>query len=258
VIGAGGTGSVTAQQLIHLGVGTIITVDAQLAVASNVARIVGMRMDDIDRTPKVDIVARTAAAIDPAIDVRTMHANVCTADVLRALRDVDLIFLCTDGHWSRAVVNAFAVQHCIPLVDMAFAITMNEAGTRVASAIGELRIVVPGGYCLSCIGALDADRIQAEQANPDERAAFPDYFVNLEIEDPSVITVNSALASLAVSLGIDMLIPTMRAVGPYDSYQYNALKGLVRHETKTSTPTCGICGAEGIWCLGDDLPLPAS
>jgi len=256
VIGAGGTGSVTAQQLIHLGVGTLITVDEQVAAASNIARIVGMHLDDIDHTAKVDIVARVAKSLDPTIQVHPVHASVCSAEVLRGLRDVDLVFLCTDGHWSRAAVNALAVQYSIPLIDMAFAITLNEAATRVASAVGEIRIVTPGGYCLSCIGALDADRIRAEKANPAERAAFPQYFVNLEIDDPSVITVNSTLASLAVSLGVDMLIPTMSPVGPYDSYQYNALKGLVRHQIKPGIPSCSICGADGIAGLADDHPLP--
>lgn len=258
VIGAGGTGSLTCQQLIHLGAGSLIVVDEQVASESNLARIVGMSRDDIDRTPKVEIVARAARAVDPSITVRPMHASVCRADVLRELRDADVIFLCTDGHWSRAVINAFAVQYLIPLVDMAFAITMNDAGTRVASAVGDTRLVVPGGYCLSCAGALDADRIRSEQASPEERRALPEYFVNLDVEDPSVITVNSTVASLAVSLGVDLLVPTMRPSSPDDGYRYNALKGLVRHEARAPTPACGICGVEGIAGFGDDHPLPCA
>jgi molybdopterin/thiamine biosynthesis adenylyltransferase len=258
VIGAGGTGSVTAQQLLHLGIGTLITVDSQVAARSNLSRIVGMRQSDIDQTPKVEIVARTAQEIDPSIEVRALYSDVCNAPVLCELRDADLLFLCTDSHWSRAVVNALAVQYRIPLVDMAFAIVMNQAGTQVASATGEVRLVVPGGYCLSCAGVLDADRIRTEQADPGNRAAFPDYFVNLEVEEPSVVTVNSIVASLAVSIGADILIPTMRAVSPFDSYHYNALKGLVRHVPRVHVAACGVCGEAGISGLADDHPLPCA
>jgi molybdopterin-synthase adenylyltransferase len=258
LVGAGGTGSVVAQQLIHLGVGALVVIDPQIAVGSNLARIVGMRASDIDHTAKVEIVKRTARLVDRRVRVHSIQGDISCDRVLRELLDMDLLFLCTDGHYSRAIVNALAVQYRIPLVDMAFEIAMNADGTRVSSATGEIRLVVPGGYCLSCAGALDADRIRAEQASPEERTAFPGYFVNLDIDDPSVITLNSAVASHAVSLGMDMLVPVMRSGTPVDSYQYNALKGLVRYEPKRYDPSCGICGEDGIGSLADDHPLPSS
>ncbi len=256
VVGAGGTGSVVAQQLIHLGVGHLIVVDSQLLEDSNMARVVGAHNDDVGRTPKVEIMTRTANLVDPTIEVRAIAADVCRNSVLREILDAGLLFVCTDSHYSRAVLSALAVQYRIPLVDMGFHITLNATRDRVASAVGEVRLVVPGGYCLSCAGVLDAARILAEKASPEERARHPDYFTNLDIADPSVITLNSVIASLAVSVGLDMMIPTMHATSATDSYRYNALKGIVRHEPRVVAEACGICGHDGLGGLGDDHPLP--
>lgn len=240
----------------HLGVGTLVTVDHDIVEETNLSRIVGARRDDIGVTPKVTIVERVARALDPSVHVVAILGDVTDPAVLARLREADLLFLCTDQHHSRAVVNALAVQYVIPLIDLGFRIDVDPETSRVISAVGEVRIVVPDGYCLSCAGVLDAERIKAEKASPEERAAFPGYFTGLDVPDPSVITVNSTIASLAVSAGVDMLVPTMRAVGPLDSYRYNALKGIVSQVTKTHEPACGICGAEGRAAYGDALALP--
>ncbi|HET8630054.1 MAG TPA: ThiF family adenylyltransferase [Thermomicrobiales bacterium] len=256
IVGAGGTGSVVAQQLIHLGIGRIIAIDPQVVAESNVSRIVGVRREDIDVTPKVAIVARTARAVDPDIDVRPIRGDVTQPEVLSALKAADVLFVCTDSHHSRAVVNALAVQYAIPLVDLGFLIDVEPETHKVISAVGEVRIVVPGGYCLSCAGVLDADRIKAEKASPEERAANPGYFTRLDVDDPAVITLNSTIASLAVTVGGDMLVPTMRPVSALDSYRYNAVKGLVANVQKHRQPACGICGDEGRAAMGATLPLP--
>lgn len=256
IIGAGGTGSLVAQQLIHLGIGHIVVVDPQILIGSNLARVVGACQQDIDRTAKVDIVARMAKQVDPRVRVTPIAEDVCQMHVLRQLVDADLLFLCTDSHYSRAVISAVGVQYCIPVIDMGFRIEMNATHDRVISAVGEVRLVVPDGYCLSCAGVLDYERIHAEKASPAERARFPDYFANLDIPDPSIITLNSIIAAQAVSIGLDILIPTMRVTSPVDSYRYNALKGLLSHEAKIKHPACGICGIDGIRGFADDAPLP--
>ncbi len=256
IIGAGGTGSVVAQQLIHVGVGRIIVVDGQLVARSNLSRIVGVRCEDIGVTRKVDIVARVAREVDPAIEVQSIFGDVTQADVLGELKAADVLFLCTDSHYSRAVVNALAVQYAIPLIDLGFLIDVEPEAHRVIAAVGEVRIVVPGGYCLSCVGVLDAERIKAEKATPEDRAANPGYFTRLDVNDPSVITLNSTIASLAVTLGCDMLVPTMRPVDALDSYRYNAVKGIVTNVAKARQPACGMCGAEGRAAMGDSLALP--
>lgn len=256
VVGVGGTGSLVAQQLIHLGVGRMIIIDHQLVEESNLSRIVGARRDDIDVTRKVDVVKRLAQSVDPTINLQATHGDVTQPEVLATLLGADIIFLCTDQHYSRMVVNALAVQYMIPLIDLGFLINVEPTSYQIISAVGEVRIVVPGGYCLSCIGVLDADRIKAEKASDEEKAQFPTYFTDLNVSDPSVITLNSIIASTAVNIGCDMLVPTMRPVDILDSYRYNAVKGIVAHVAKEHHPECGICGPDGRTAMGDTLALP--
>lgn len=256
IIGAGGTGSLVAQQLIHLGVGTLVVIDPETVAASNLARIPGARRTDIDHTLKVDIVARTAARVDPSIQVQVIPEDVCQSKVLRELLGLDLLFLCTHGHYSRAVINALSVQYALPLVDMGFRIEMNQAYTRIASAEGEIRVIVPDGYCLQCIGVLNAERIRQEKAHPEERLAHPEYYADLDVPDPSVMTVNMVISGQAVTLGLDMLVPTLRTVAVTDSIRYHALKGLLSYERKPLAVDCPICGLDGVRLFGDDHPLP--
>lgn len=257
IVGAGGTGSIVAQQLIHLGVGAIIAIDPQPVAASNLSRIAGARRADVGVTPKVEIVARTAREVDPDVAVRPIRGDVAEPEVLATLKDADLIFLCTDSHRSRLLVNALAVQYAIPTIDLGFLISVAPETHRLIAAIGDVRVVVPGGYCLACVpGLLSADRIKAEKATPEERAANPGYFLNLDVADPSVITLNSTIASLAVTLGCDMLVPTMRPVSLCDSYRYHAVKGIVTHVPQAGSPSCGFCSAEGRAARGDAMPLP--
>lgn len=107
------------------------------------------------------------------------------------------------------------------------------------------------------VTVLDADRIRAEKASPEERAAHAGYFTNLDVPDPAVITLNSTIASLAVTIGCDMFVPTMRPVDTLDSYRYNAVKGIVTNVAKARQPTCGMCGAEGRAAMGESLALPS-
>lgn len=255
IVGAGGTGSVVGQQLIHLGVGRIVVVDPDIVEASNLSRVVGARRADVGHTPKVQVLARLAGGVDPGVEVIPRFDSVCTETTARALLDVDLIFLCTDNHYSRAVVNALAVQYLVPLIDMGFWIGLSPDRTSVAAAVGEVRMVVPGGYCLSCAGVLDANQIAFEKATRADRSAFPSYFGNANVPDPSVITVNSMVASLAVMIGLDLFIPTMRTAGAQDYFRFNAIKGSVVN-TPRSHQECPICGRDGLGGLADDHPFP--
>ena len=49
VCGAGGTGSVTFVQLVHLGVGEITVIDGDIVESSNVSRIIGATTSDVRR-----------------------------------------------------------------------------------------------------------------------------------------------------------------------------------------------------------------
>lgn len=82
VIGVGGTGSATAEQLLRLGVRDLLLIDKDdHLVRSNLTRVYGSQFSDIDpdtdtsRLPKVEIVANNLRRIDPYARVTTIEGS---------------------------------------------------------------------------------------------------------------------------------------------------------------------------------------
>src|SRR5207249_6359893 len=109
----------TAEQLVRLGVGRIILVDADRIEASNVSRVFGSVQSDISaKTPKVEAFTRWAAQISPGTRVEAYARSVLESEIAARLREADVIFGCTDNHTSRVLLNQMSYQYLIPYIDM--------------------------------------------------------------------------------------------------------------------------------------------
>ena len=101
VVGCGGTGSPTAEQLVRMGVASVLLVDRDLLdTPSNLRRVFGARVRDLNPTdprPKVDIVGDHLDGIGLGVSVRRIHGDVRTEDVFRTLLDADVV-ISADGH----------------------------------------------------------------------------------------------------------------------------------------------------------------
>jgi hypothetical protein len=87
---------------------------------------------------------------------------------------------------------------------------------------------------------------------PEEQAADP-YFNEGGARQPAVISINSTMASLAVT----MLLGAFTAVPVGARWQsYDALKGTVRLLSTSCAPDCGTCGPEGLTGKGPTCDLP--
>ncbi|MDQ7995275.1 MAG: ThiF family adenylyltransferase [Luteibacter sp.] len=248
IVGLGGTGSLVAQQLAHLGVGQLSLIDQDTIDETSLNRVVGATAVSVGQ-PKVSVARSMISAIRPAAAVRSLHASVRSEQALHLLVDADCIMVCTDSHVSRAFVNDVAYQYLVPAIDMGVAIG-TDAG-RVVSITGRTQMLAPGLPCLWCTNAISANTIRQELQSDAERAADR-YFDGDGVRQPAVISLNSTAASLAVSmlLGAFTGIP----IGPRFQ-SYDALRGTVRAFAFKARSDCGICGAEGLTALGDRQPL---
>jgi adenylyltransferase/sulfurtransferase len=115
VIGGGGLGSAIVPALAATGVGTIGVVDADSVELSNLHRQTSHGMADIGRL-KVDSLADTVAAIDPAIRFRG-HSETFSADnAEELLREYDLLIDGSDNFATRYLASDAAVLASMPLV----------------------------------------------------------------------------------------------------------------------------------------------
>jgi hypothetical protein len=195
LVGLGGTGSVTAEQLAHLGVSKFILADFDMLEVTNLNRVVGAARDDVG-VAKIDIASRMIKRVNPAANVEAINGDIADDPVAKRLLDADIIFSCTDSHASRAIVGQIAYQYLIPTIDMGVSISVRDG--RLAYITGRVQMLARGCRAFlawSC--SLGTDPARTPHA--ETRAADP-YIVGFHDPQPSVISLNSTMASLAVTM----------------------------------------------------------
>lgn len=250
IVGLGGTGSIIAQQLAHLGVRRFILVDPDTLEETNLNRVVGSAAPDIGR-PKVDVAADAIIRIAPTAEVQRVQGNVVRAQTARALTDADFLFGCTDSHGSRAVLQQVAYQYLIPCIDMGSTITTTE-GT-LSGVFGRVQLLAPGLACFTCSGLLDSEEVRRDLMSPFERKLDP-YISGERLPAPAVISINGTVSSLSTT----MFMAVVTGI-PSDARHllYNALKSTLHNVRVTRTDNCYICSRAGALARGDSVALYA-
>jgi molybdopterin-synthase adenylyltransferase len=250
IVGLGGTGSVTAQALAHLGARDFILIDRDVIEETNLNRTVGTTVDDIGRA-KVEIARRLIESIRPNAKVQAITGDVVDSACARMLLEVDFIFSCTDSHASRHLINQVAYQYTIPAIDMGVAIHA-PVGQPVTFA-GHVKALAPGLACLWCLNSLDPNQVRRELMSPELRAADPYFNQGHGLVQPAVITLNSTVASLAGTMFLSM-VTGLDAPARYLVYDGNRQR--VAHVQVTALAECSFCGPDSTAGAGDRAPLP--
>lgn len=248
IVGLGGTGSVAAEQLAHLGVRQFILIDPDQVEATNLNRVIGATKGDIDR-PKVEVAARHIATIAPHASVKCVQGDVTRTHVAKELISADFIFSCTDSHGSRAVIQQISYQYLIPCVDVGSILTAKNG--QVTGIHGRIQALAPGLPCFTCSGLIDSEEVRRDMMNEEERR-FDPYIQGAREPAPAVISINSTVTSLAVTMfmAITLGIPSE---GRY--VLYNANKPSLRSVTASRNPTCYICSPSGVLGRGNAQAL---
>ena len=249
IVGLGGTGSVVAQQLAHLGVTRFVLIDLDKVESTNLNRLVGATSSDIDR-PKVDVAAEHIKRINATGQCQVVQGDVTHPDVAATLTAADFIFGCTDSMASRAVMNQLAYQYYIPCIDMGVAIGA-EAGI-VTYIGGRVQMLSPGLACLVCTDKLDSEQVRREMMTPQERSKDR-YIVGVQVPQPAVVSLNSQVSSAAVTMFLSAVtgMPARARMLTFD-----AMRGTVRPVAADPRPHCIVCSDEGALGQGARWALP--
>lgn len=209
IAGLGGGGSHIAQQLAHLGFMNFVLFDRDAIEESNLNRLVGGTMQDVDdKRLKVEIARRVILGIRPSATVRAI------ADVWQnqaeALKGCDIVFGCVDGLDQRRQLEATTRRFLIPLIDIGMDVYRPPGGAPSIS--GQVILSMPGHACMTCIGFLH------ERGLAKEAAAYGDAGAH-----PQVVWSNGILASVAVGVAVDLITDWSQSLrGPvYLSYRGN-------------------------------------
>jgi molybdopterin/thiamine biosynthesis adenylyltransferase len=248
IVGLGGTGSLAAQQLAHLGVGSFILIDPDVIEDTNLNRVVGANPGSVGLL-KVDVAAQMIRQINPRAHIQIHRQTVISEVARKLLCSADGIMMCTDSHASRAFLSELAYQYLIPAFDVGVSINA-QCGTVVA-VTGRAQMLTPSLPCLLCCNALDANAIREELMTPEQKAADP-YFNEGGVRQPAVISINSTMVSLAIT----MFLAAFTGIPSKPRWlSYNGLTGNVKTLATTPDLNCTICGPKGNIAAGDSRLL---
>ncbi len=249
IVGLGGMGSLVTQQLAHLGVKFFVLIDHDAVHVSNLNRLVGATPSLVGAR-KVDVAARLVQMVQPAAILDARAGDVRFEPDTRRLLGLDVVFCCTDSHGSRAIVNQIAQQYFVPVIDTGVRIDATDG--NITSVVGRVQLLSPGRPCLVCEGLLDPEEVRRDLLSEDERERDP-YIVGAREVQPAVISINGAVASLAVT----MLLAFACGFPLASRHQiYLADKGVVRNVTADKDAACFVCGARGAFGRGDRWNVP--
>ena len=249
IIGLGGTGSHVAQQLSHLGIQDFLLIDPDDIEVTNLNRVVGASPEDVGKA-KVLVAEGLIHRINPSAGVVALKGDITRHTVVSALRGVDFIFICTDSHGSRAVASRLAYQYLIPAIDMGAAI--HPGGQMGRRTLGRVQYLAPGFPCLICVGSLDPEQVRRDLLEEAQRQADP-YILTGGDPAPSVVALNGVVASLAVSMFLDIVAGTG---GSARQLLVTLDSGHIRPVAATPQAACPVCSADGALAQGDGWPLP--
>jgi molybdopterin/thiamine biosynthesis adenylyltransferase len=250
VVGAGGTGSPVTEQLLRLGVGSIVVIDDDTVTPSTVARGYGSGVADIDR-PKVEVLQALANRIGLGTVVDAVRGNIRDRRVAHTLRHCDVVFCCADGHAARLVLNRWSYRHLAPVIDVA--VLVSSTNGTVTGVDGRITWLAPGTACLLCRGRIDPAMAYAEQLSPEERRRLAEqgYAPNLDEPQPSVVTFTTLIAGFAVTELLNRLFGLADAMPTEILLRINDRKTSLNR--RAPRPGC-FCSTPSAWGLGLQEP----
>ena len=264
IVGLGGTGSPTAEQLVRLGVKDIVLIDYDLFSKSNLTRMYGTYSDKMPLSwmkkrlfkpkYKVDIIAKHLMRINPDLRIKSIAGNIVYKNTVKHLLDRDVIFLCTDDHWGRSIVNEIAYQYLIPTINMGFSIRAENG--IITAATGAIDVIRPGNACLWCSQFLNSARIAAESLLPEERKKRmgEGYVQDVDTPSPSVISLTTTISGLAVTQFLQLFTNFMGGKNSISRLRYDALTGLIYRCRTPIDQNCSCVSSKG---FGDLKSLSA-
>jgi hypothetical protein len=192
IVGLGGGGSHLAQQLAHLGVGNFVLVDYDQIDDTNLNRLVGATSSDAKNSRyKVEVISKRIRAINPK--ARAIALKSHWQDAASSLCDCDVIFGCVDSFLARRDLDAAARRYLLPYIDIGMDVHELQDGFAIG---GQVALSMPGSLCLRCMGIVTDGLINREAA-----------LYGAAGSRPQVVWTNGVLASTAVGVFVEMLLP---------------------------------------------------
>lgn len=203
VAGVSGTGSIVAEQLLRLGVGSIVVVDDDVIEEKNLNRILNSSYEHASKKrKKVQLFADHVKESGLPVQILPYDGIVSDPEVIHAFSQCDILFGCMDSVDGRHHLNLISAFYSIPYIDVGVKLAADGMG-GIDEMTAAVHYVQPGGSSLLSRGVYNSAALYAaslKRENPEEyRSQLQEkYIVGANENSPSVISVNMVAASLGV------------------------------------------------------------
>jgi hypothetical protein len=205
VVGCSGTGSPLIEQLVRLGIGKLVIVDPDIVEMKNLNRIYNSTIQDaMAQKYKVDVISNAVNAIGLGTEVISFAKNLYDdVDVLKQIAKSDVIFGCVDSVDGRHLLNQLATFYLIPYFDVGIKLTADGIG-GIDQIMGSVHYLQPGGASLLSRGVYSSEDLRAASMLRTDINYYREqqklgYIVNIRVDSPAVISINTQVASIAVN-----------------------------------------------------------
>lgn len=215
IVGCGALGTLQAELLTRMGVGTLRIADGDLVSLDNLHRqLLFTERDAAEGTPKVIAAAERLSAINSRVTVHVTAQRITRANIADVIGKADLVLDATDNTATRFLINDFCVRAHLPWIY-----------TGVAGTGGLVFPILPQeGPCLRCL--------------------YPDPPAEDEAATCAVNGILPTTVTLAVALQIGQAVRILnRTAKPGTLIRLNAWDASVRTTTVHRDPACSCCGA---------------
>lgn len=217
IVGLCGGGSHIAQQLAHVGFGTLVLADFDHVEDSNLNRMIGSRPEDAETTAlKTAVIERMVKLIKPDISVVPISGTWQENELL--LRDCTAIFGCVDSLVARDELERFCRRYLIPYVDVGMDVHKASNGFAIS---GQVILSLPNQPCMRCLGYITDERLAAEQQRYGAAGG-----------KPQVVWPNGVLASIAVGQLMSLLLPWQNGLAPAVMIEYDGNRQVTKESSK--------------------------
>jgi len=241
IVGLGGLGSFIAKMLAYLGVQEFILVDDDIVEESNLNRLIGASYEDAKgKSAKVDVAARVISSINAQAGVRRINKNLRSEEAIDALCETcEIIFACVDNDSARLILTELSA---------AFDKTLIDSGTEIINSKdyqefgGRVIVAQPGDFCLLCAGQIDLALAHQELESEPERSfrQAAGYGLGSNMPNPSVISLNSIIAGLAVT---EFLMQVTGLRPPNRMVTYKGMRGVFKESIDSKRNNCIVCNS---------------
>lgn len=213
VIGCSGTGSPIIEQLVRLGIGTIVIIDPDIVEFKNLNRILNTTFSDAkEARPKTDVLNDAINEIGLGTKVISYKANIYESrEALYDLITSDTVFGCVDSVDGRHLISQLTNFYIVPYFDIGVRLDADGKG-GIRSITASINYIQPGCSSLFSRKLYTAKRLadenlQRQSPNDFKELEKQGYVHNANVDRPAVISINMQISSMAINEFLNRIHP---------------------------------------------------